>query len=196
MISWDSKNKQILTTLCRQCPDEYFAPYFSNSPHVGCCSYSPTFGLFEIYNMVKAGQRDFFLTTIYENERAEITEEGILVHADVDPRYQELAQRQLLPIQEAEDLRLRFSICQFFVQGKGCGLPAAFKNSTCRSFICLAVEESLSDREQQQLINWAKEIRAEVDEFVQRHRVVLKEKGWTFPNDIQPILDYLASIQE
>lgn len=196
MISWDSLNKQILTTLCRHCPDEYFAPYFPASPHVGCCSYSPTFGLFEIHNMVKAGKRDFFLRKIYENERAEITGEGILVHANVDPYYEELVEHQELSRLEVEDLRLRFSICQFFEQEKGCGLPPAFKNSTCRSFICLAVEERLSDREKQQLTGWAKDILSEVDEFVHRHSNVLKANGWTLQNDIHQILDYLASVHE
>lgn len=196
MITWDSSNKQILTSLCRSCPDVYFAPYHPALPHVGCCSYSPTFGLFEIYNMVKAGQRDFFLSKVYENKRAEFAEEGIRVLADVDAMYPELVLNQKLSPQESEDLRLRFSVCQFFVQGKGCGLPVSFKNSTCRSFICLAVEERLSDHEKQQLTEWAKAIRAEVDEFVHRHNAVLKAKGWTFQNDIHEILDYLESIHE
>lgn len=196
MITWDSMNRQILTPICRHCPEEYFAPYLSDSPHVGCCSYSPTFGLFELYKMVKAGQRDYFLGTIFENKNAAIMDDGVLVHADIHPQYPNIIQSQRLSPQEAEDLRLRFSVCPFFVQGKGCGLPSSFKNSTCRSFICMAVEESLSNREKQRLSEWAKEIRAEADGFVNRHKSFIKAKGWTFRKDIHHILDYLASIDE
>src|SRR5699024_794192 len=141
MINWDAHFKQLLSTQCQRCPDPYFAPLHHQLPHVGCCSHSPVFGLFEIYKMVKAGDRAFFVEQIYQNEHTVVDEYTLTVRAHIDPLYyEELPSNQMSPLEE-EDFKLGFSRCSFFVEGKGCGLNPLYKPSTCRSFICSTIEQ-------------------------------------------------------
>ncbi len=192
MINFDSKNKQILTSACLKCIDPYFAPAQQNMIHAGCCSYSPVFGLFEIYQMVKDGKENYFMERIYQNKEATVFPFEIVIHADVNPLFHKQKVDHLTPIEKA-DLRLQYSVCQFFKPKKGCDLPASYKNATCRSFICLPVEENLDHRTQTQLKEWNAIIRKEVHTFVELHRNVLQLRGLNLLNNVTAVIEYLQS---
>lgn len=192
-IFYDPQAKQILTPLCRQCPDEQFAPADDTRPHVGCCSYSPTFTLLEIYKMIKAGQLDFFIQRIYHHPNRSLKEFEITIHAHVAPSFFKLDLAELSK-EEYEEKKLGYSICQFFNPGKGCTLPPAFKTSTCRAFICLAVEKRLDKSRQQHLADWSREIQQEARHFNSTHKLVLKERGWNLREHLFQIIDYLEKL--
>lgn len=193
MISFDAKYKQVLTSACLQCKDPYFAPAKSEMVHAGCCSYSPVFSLFEIYQMTKDGKQDFFLETIYNHKTATIMPYEVIIHAEVHPLFYE-QKIDHLPQIEKDDLRLKYSVCQFFEPQKGCRLPASYKNSTCRSFICLTVEEQLNNEVQTQLKNWNTLIKQEVNDFVQHHRNELQQRRLNLQNNVQGLIVYLQSV--
>ncbi|RXT04812.1 hypothetical protein [Ammoniphilus sp. CFH 90114] len=194
MIYWDSENKQIMTSLCRSCPDDYFAPYSQDLQHVGCCSYSPVFSLYEIWKMVKSGKREFFIKRIYENADRTLAEYEVVVHAYVHNSYEHITRDQFLSKTELTDWKLKFSVCQFFVEGKGCGLDPYFKNSVCRSFICSAVEEQLGNEDQDHLKEWVRLIRLESETFNEHHKKILHRKAWSLEHHMPQILDYLQTI--
>lgn len=196
MTEWDPVHKQLLSSQCKQCPDSYFAPYQDGLPHVGCCSHSPTFGLFELYKMVKSGDRLFFWEQIYQHERSTVQELTITVHAYVDPLFHRVAKKQSLLPYEWEDTKLSFSVCSFFVHGTGCGLPPAYKNKVCRAFICSSIEDGLDDQQRADFVQRAREIREEVELFEKEHEAQMKRKGWTFQKNMASILDYLEGIEE
>lgn len=194
MIDWDSDFKQIMTSLCRSCPEDYFAPYRKELEHVGCCSYSPVFTLFEIWKMIKSGQTDFFIEKIYNNPYRSLGDYEIVIHAHVNEAYNRFAEGKLLSKMEEEDMKLKFSVCQFFVRGKGCGLNPLYKNSVCRSFICSAVEDKLDQASRLQLGQWARQIRTEAEGFNEQHKEILKRKEWNLRSHSTQILEYLGSI--
>jgi len=196
MINWDPIYKQLLSPQCKQCPDPYFAPYHDALPHVGCCSHSPAFGLFEIYKMVKAGDQTFFWEQIYHHEQSEVQELTITVNAHVHPLFKEVASKHSLSPQEEEDLKLSFSVCSFFVRGKGCGLHPDYKNKICRGFICTAIEDQLDNQQRHDLAHRAREIRQEVETFEQQHQAYIKQKGWSFQTHMEDILDYLMTVNK
>jgi hypothetical protein len=195
MIQWDETYKQLLTGYCIQCPENYYAPYSSELPHVGCCSYSPSFSLFEIHQMVKSEQTDFFWKTIYNQSNRTLAEFKIIIHARIAESYSQLDKTGLSPMQE-EDLRLKFSVCQFFVPNKGCGLDPRFKNKTCRSFICSAVEERLSTEEVEDMTRKAALIRTEVENFNSFHEGVLRGRGWNFIHHMDKIINYFYEVEK
>jgi hypothetical protein len=194
MISWDKVNKQILSHECIRCPDEYFSPNNEGLPKVGCCSYSPVFTLFEIYKMVKEGDRQFFIDHIYNHEQNTVKEYEIVVHARINPLYFSHIEGKALTVIEEEDAKAAFSVCDFFVPSKGCGLDSHYKNSTCRSFICSTIEERLAPSEQDSLVNWVKEIRQESESFHSVHKSQLQRKKWNLKQDRDCILDYLTAL--
>lgn len=193
MISFDPQAKQILTPFCRQCPDEQFAPVDETLPHVGCCTYSPTFTLFEIYKMIKAEQLDFFIEQIYNNPHRTLQEFEITIHAHVAAIFFKLDHSGLSK-KEYEEKKLRYSVCQFFAHNKGCTLPPAFKTSICRTFICFAVEQRLDKNMQQQLTAWSKQIQQEAKQFNSMHTQLLREKGWNLSEHLSQIVNYLAKL--
>ncbi|QOY35380.1 hypothetical protein AWH56_022250 [Anaerobacillus isosaccharinicus] len=192
MITFDSQYKQVLTSACLKCKDPYFAPAHPVMVHVGCCSYSPVFGLFEIYQMIKAGNSEFFMESIYHHRSATIMQYEIIINAEVSPLFYEQKINHLSPI-EKDDIRLQYSVCQFFKQQKGCTLPATYKNSTCRSFICLTVEEQLDDQTQAELKKWNTLIKQEVNAFVEQHRLELQRRSLNLQTNVQGVVDYLKS---
>ena len=195
MLIWDQKHKQLLSHDCRNCPDPFFAPYSEDLPHVGCCSYSPVFTLFEIYKMVQASEELFFWDRIYHNPNSTVKDYEIIVHAHVHSKFDEAKKEIGLSSKlEEEDFKLRFSVCQFFKDGKGCGLNPHFKNKVCRSFICPALEDRMEDSEKQHLEDHVKEIQAEVEGFLNVHETVLKQRGWTFADHMEEIVDYLEKL--
>lgn len=193
MLTYDTKDKQILTSICRNCPDPYFAPKHPSFPHVGCCSYSPVFTLFEIYKMLKADQKEFFLGHIYTNTSNSIRPYEIVIHANVHSLYDEIDQKDKSTT-EIEDTRIGFSICQFFEEGKGCTLHPPFKTSVCRSFICSTVEERLSAFEKEKLLNEVKSIKSEAEEFKVKHRIGLQKKKWNLQDNLPDLLNYLENV--
>jgi hypothetical protein len=190
MIHYDQINDQILTPLCRQCPEEYFKPLTDQIPHVGCCSYSPVFTLFEVYKIIKEDQIPFFLENIYHNPKATIFPYEIEVHARVHLSFEQYDSSSFTQI-EKEDLRIKFSVCQYFEQGKGCGLPPLFKTSVCRSFICSSVEERLDRDEKRKFTLYVRKIRSEASQFNLLHKKRLVEKGINFVHHLPQVLDYL-----
>jgi hypothetical protein len=195
MISYDERHKQILSPLCRKCPDEYFSPIDQRIPHVGCCSYSPVFTLFDIHKMLKDGQRAFFLEKIYNNESNTIRPYNIVIHANVHPLFDDYDTSTLSDI-EREDIKIKFSVCQFFEAGKGCGLPPQFKTDICRSFICSTVEEQISHEKMDQLTQWIKRIKQETSQFNTKHQNILSDKGLDIKMQLHDVLDYLEHVDE
>ncbi|WP_134699875.1 hypothetical protein [Ammoniphilus sp. YIM 78166] len=193
MILWDAENQQLMTPLCRNCPEDYFAPYRPHFEHVGCCSYSPVFSLYELWKMVSSGHREFFINNIYRNPNRTVKEYSVVVHAHVHPEF-ELYTKECDWRDAEEEFKLSFSICQFFVKGKGCGLDPRFKNGTCRSFICSAVEERLDQKGRVLLQDSARQIRYEVETFNQVHQDALSKKGWNLIDHLPQVLDYLEQL--
>jgi hypothetical protein len=191
MITFDSQHKQIMTNACLKCKDPYFAPARPEM-HVGCCSYSPVFGLYEIYQMIKTGQVEFFIETIFQHRSATIMPYEIIIHAEVSPLFSEEKIDHLSPI-EKDDIRLQYSVCQFFQPQKGCTLPPTYKNSTCRSFICLTVEEQLDEETQTELKKWNTVIKQEVHAFVEQHRTALQSRGLNLQTNVQGVVEYLKN---
>lgn len=183
-----------MTSLCCACPEKYFAPYDNTQEHVGCCSYSPEFSLFEIGKMVKAGQTDYFMNEIYRNSSQTTKDYSIIIHAYINGAYEALKKGVHFSEMEESDLVLKFSVCQFFVSGKGCGLNPYFKNTTCRSFICSAVEEQLDQAGKEMLQESVRLIREEADAFNAYHQNKLKKEGWNLRGHIDQILEYLDDL--
>lgn len=145
--------------------------------------------------MVKAGDRAFFMEKIYQHERSEIDRFSITVRARVHPLFFETIKAKKLTPMEEEDLKLRFSVCCFFVVGKGCGLNPAYKPSVCRSFICSTIEERLDESEVLALTRRVRQIRNEARAFENVHRARLEQKNGSLKTDIESILDYLSAIE-
>jgi hypothetical protein len=209
-IKWDAKSNQLLSTVCRNCPDPHFQRRSEELPHIGCCAYEPVFTLFEIYKMIAAGETDFFMEQLYRNPRNTIYEYEIVAGAFIHPlfysrrpgesespaeRYERLRQSPRTAYQ-AVDERLAYAVCQFFVDGKGCGLNPHFKTSICRSFICDAIEERLSEEERKQLSARQRMIRDEAEPFHRKYRAIFQEKGWTLGDNIEEIMVYLQELNQ
>lgn len=194
MISYDRENDQLLTPCCINCPDPYFQTQHHDLFHVGCCSYSPVFTLFEMAKMIRAERVDFFMERIYRNENNRIGPYEIEVHADVHPLFQKHDRAGLTQV-EREDLQQDFSVCQFFVPGKGCGLNPRFKTSVCRAFICTTVEERLAPEDKAMLDERTQAIYREAEAFNQKHETALKNKGWNLIDHLPQVLQYLATAE-
>lgn len=192
MITFDKKDNQILTTACINCKDPYFAPAKATMIHAGCCSYSPVFSLHEINEILKNNGRDDFFRFIYTNAKATIMPYEVIVHAHVDPLFHKQKLDHLSTIDQ-DDIRLQYSVCQFFEPQKGCRLPPPYKNATCRSFICLTVEEQLDEAMKLKLKEWNTSIQKEVHAFNEKHRKTLQLKGFDLQNNVQEVVDYLQS---
>ncbi|RKD23759.1 hypothetical protein BEP19_04840 [Ammoniphilus oxalaticus] len=145
--------------------------------------------------MLKAGDRAFFYEQIYRHEQSVVDDYTITVHAYVHPLYMEALQEKELSNLEQADLKLSFSVCRFFVEGKGCSLHPAYKTSTCRSFICSTIEEQLTDQQCSELSHRVRQIREEVRAFEVVHQAKLKQKNWTLSSQLEPILDYLEAVK-
>jgi hypothetical protein len=205
---WEEESKQLLSTVCRCCPEPHFQRRSPELLHIGCCAYEPVFTLFEIYKMVVAGEEDFFLEQIYYNPKNTVYDYEIVAGAYIHPLfYQRIPEEEESPAEryeklrqsphtayQAVDERLAYAVCQFFVDGKGCGLNPQFKTSICRSFICGAIEDRLTDEERAQLAVWQRAIREEAEPFHRRHQAILRERGWTLPQHVDSIIDYFKKI--
>jgi hypothetical protein len=181
--------------MCRQCPDEYFTPIDQRIPHVGCCSYSPVFTLFNIHKMLKEGQKEFFLDKIYYNKSNTIRAYNIVIHAEIDPLLDNY-DTTTLSTMEIEDIKIKFSVCQFFVEGKGCGLPPQFKTDICRTFICTTIEDQLSVQKKAQLTKWIKDIKQETSEFNIKHQDILSTRGMNLMDRLHDVMNYLEQVDE
>ncbi|MBN6187989.1 hypothetical protein JQN58_14030 [Aneurinibacillus sp. BA2021] len=201
---WDEGSRQLLSDVCRACPEPHFQRRSPKLPHIGCCAYEPVFTLFEIYKMIVAGETQFFLQSIYNNPRNSVHEYEIVAGASIHPLFYERAagetespaqryerlQQSPRTMYQAVDERLAYAVCQFFVEGKGCGLAPAFKTSICRSFICSAIEDRLSKEEHKRLAGWQRTIRDEAEPFHRKHKAVLMQKGWTLADHMEEVIDY------
>jgi hypothetical protein len=208
VISWDVENKQLLSPVCRRCPEPHFQPRTDQQAHIGCCAYEPVFTLYEIYAMVRAGEERFFLENIYKNPVNTIYPYEITAGGRLHPSYYVKKEGQeISPYEKTKDLsqnqrtrflavdeKLAYTVCQFFVDGKGCGLDARFKTSICRSFICQSIEDKLSKRDGEQLDAWRRSIREEAEPFHRHHKKVLQKEGITLLEDVQAVLGYFRKL--
>ncbi|MFC0472814.1 hypothetical protein ACFFHM_20585 [Halalkalibacter kiskunsagensis] len=196
MIEFDNTNKQILSQACLTCKDEYFQPPINNMPKVGCCSYSPTFYLYEIAQMCRRDEQ-FFFQNILAHPTAEISPFSIKIHANTHPAYSQAVanNKQTLSKIEEDDLRLSYSTCQFFKKEEGCTLHPSFKNSVCRSFICLSIENSLTEKKKQTLLKWTKLIKNEEMTFQRVHEHELKQKDLTLLSNPIEVVHYFQQLQ-
>lgn len=207
-IIWDRDAGQLLSAVCQNCPEPHFQRRTPQLPHIGCCAYEPVFTLFEIYKMIEDGQTDFFLNQVYSHPDNTVCEYEIIVGARIDPlfyekqpgekeapfeRYERLLQSPRT-IYQATDERLAYAVCQFFENGRGCGLQPKFKTGICRSFICTSIEEVLSDTERKQLADWQRVIREEADPFHRRQQAELERRGWTLPDHVEQIIDHFTAL--
>lgn len=126
MIHFDKTNRQILTSACLQCNDDCFQPPSKEVPKVGCCSYSPTFYLLEIKNMVQTNEV-FFQEYFLNHPAALIEPYSIKIPAIIHPMYNSRPIQQGLTKLEQDDLRQSYSICQFFKTNHGCTLDPSYK---------------------------------------------------------------------
>lgn len=191
MISFDTTYKQILSNACFNCCDAYFQPANPMLPKVGCCSYSPNFTLFELNACLKNNDEVFLREKIFANTNATIHDYEVIVHANVNEAFFTHDVSSLSKI-EVDDLKLSYSICQFFKEGAGCQLHPSYKNATCRSFICLAVEQVLSDIEQRSLSEAIKNIQEEAKAFNRYYTSLFQRKGWNFHNHLDKIIAYFS----
>ncbi|WP_216829166.1 hypothetical protein [Alkalihalobacterium elongatum] len=193
MIIYDKDNHQILSKACLNCADPYFQPAHSSLPTVGCCSYSPVISLFEIHQMLKLDDRDFFFHHIFNNTNATINDYNIVIHANVNPLFETENTDHLSSI-KTSDLKLSYSICQFFKMNKGCSLLPSYKNATCRSFICSTVESQMDTYEQKDLSEWTRSIQLETKTFNDTHQNILQKRGITLSRNVEDVLFYLEQI--
>ncbi|MBU8907986.1 hypothetical protein [Desertibacillus haloalkaliphilus] len=192
MIYYDNTYKQILTPVCRECPDDYFSCRAKGLPDVGCCSYSPTFTLFELYKIVK-DQRYDLIDRLSRNHNVTWNRYEVIVHANIDTSFFEIDLSPLSTI-EQDDLKLQHSVCQFFIEGKGCGLDPTYKTSVCRSFFCTTVEDRLSLDEGVQIGAAVKEIKADAEMFNNFHERELKIRNVTLKDNFGEVINYLKEI--
>ncbi|WCK55495.1 hypothetical protein PP175_05970 [Aneurinibacillus sp. Ricciae_BoGa-3] len=210
VISWDGENKQLLSTVCRRCPEPHFQPRTDELGHIGCCAYEPVFTLYEIYAMIRAGEEKYFLESIYHNPLNTIHPYEIMAGGRVHPSYYGKKDGEALSPHEkadalshnprtrflAVDEKLSYTVCQFFIDGKGCGLDPRFKTSICRSFICQSIEDKLSEREREQLDSWRRSIREEAEPFHRYHKKILEREGITLLEDVHAVMDYFRKLLE
>ncbi|MCL7747436.1 hypothetical protein [Halalkalibacter alkaliphilus] len=194
MIQFDNINKQILSSACLQCEDEFFQPPSNNIPKVGCCSYSPTFYLLEIAKMINKDEA-FFQNCILQHPKAHISPFHITVQAQVHPDYTHIANKESLSKLAADDLRHSYSVCQFFKYEKGCSLDPSFKNSVCRSFICLSIEAHLNKKEKESLQSWTHLIKHEESLFQRTHEESLKKLGVNLQSNPSAVVHYFKTLQ-
>lgn len=199
---WDADNKQILSALCMHCKDPDFTPIFEDMENVGCCRYEPVFTLFEIYKMASEGESDFFLQQIYHHPNRRVYPYEIVIGARIDQRFnrpeeQENYKRWLnnpSTRYRAEDLRLKYATCSFFLSGQGCRLPPHYKTSICRSFVCHTIEDQVSEETRQHLQTWQRNIIDEAEKFNRYHRERLQKKGLNLVDHVSEILQYFTQM--
>ncbi|WP_026671856.1 hypothetical protein [Alkalihalobacterium bogoriense] len=191
MITFEQQYKQILTPLCFHCPERYFAPAHDGIPHVGCCSYSPTFTLFELYQAIKEDKLESFKPYLQYNFIIDDFE--FKVPAIVDESFFTL-DVSALSDSELEERKLPYSICQFFKKNQGCSLHPALKNATCRSFICPTAEDTLQHDQQQQVEAWVKLIQDEARSFNNKHKAILSERNLTLAENLVEIISYFNTV--
>jgi hypothetical protein len=201
MTSWDHENNQILSPLCRSCTDKRFTPLYADMENVGCCRYEPVFTLFEVCQMLRDNNETFFWNEIYHHENNTIYPYEIMVHANIDERFntpfvQEEFERLLASkhtAYKAMELRTSFSVCSFFISGQGCGLPSHYKTHICRSFVCESVLCHGATQLRASISQWQSTIREECENF---NRIVireLKQEGIDLVNHANEVIAYLKS---
>ncbi|MDT8860620.1 hypothetical protein N0O92_10275 [Alkalihalobacillus sp. MEB130] len=195
MIQYDKINNQILSSSCLTCKDECFQPPNKEVPKVGCCSYSPTFYLLEISNMIHKDET-FFLEAILSNPKSQISPFHITVPANIHPSYSKTdSDLDLSPLEE-DDLRHSHSICQFFKNNQGCTLHPSFKNSVCRSFVCLSIEDHLNEREKQPLQAFTHYIKKEESNFQRIHEQQLRNLNADLQTSPVAVINYFKSLKK
>ncbi|WP_100372933.1 hypothetical protein [Bacillus sp. FJAT-45037] len=192
MVNFDKINRQLLTNACLTCQDPHFQRPTDKMPHVGCCSYSPIFSLFELHKIVMKDSSFFF--HLLNDENSHLNAYDIRVNAWIHPEYTTYQDRSLSKM-EKEDVKISYSICRFFEEGTGCTLSPTFKNATCRSFICTTVEDSLDQSHKNQFFSWVKTIQTEAYSFHKEHREHLENRKIDLIHNPQAVFDYLKSIE-
>ncbi len=143
--------------------------------------------------MLQNGLEEFLIESIYNNSNHTINPYEIIIHANVHPKFKEHELTGKSKIQ-IEDIKINYSICQFFQEKKGCTLDPLLKNYVCRSFICPTVEDLLP----KDLIAIVEEgttsITKEVHQFNSLHKQILKERKLNFQTDFTMTCDYLKSL--
>lgn len=209
-LTWDEEAKQLLSVVCRNCPEPHFQRRSPSLPHIGCCAYEPVFTLFEIYRMIESGQTDFFLNQVYSHPDNTVCEYEIIAGARIDALfYEKQAGEDEAPVEryhrllqsprtiyQATDERLAYAVCQFFEDGRGCGLDPRFKTGICRSFICTSIEDQLSVSERKQLADWQRIIREEGEPFHRREQAELEKRGWTLLDHVELIVSYFTELAQ
>ncbi len=185
----DQQNNQILSPLCSNCPEPYFKKAHPDLPNAGCCSYSPTFSLFELWKMVQKDER--FVRRLFELPTAEVLETEVKVHAHVHEGYSDRDDLSSLSPIEQSDLIERYSVCVFLRNGKGCMLDASFKNAVCRSFICPSVEATLSNELLHEIQAAIHAIQHEAKQFHTTCKQVLQELGLSLKKDHDEVIRFL-----
>ncbi|WP_027414802.1 hypothetical protein [Aneurinibacillus terranovensis] len=207
-IDWDETNLQILSSMCRKCPEPHFQPRTPELPQIGCCAYEPVFTLFEIYKMVSSGEEEFFLHSIYPNPKNTVYDYEIIAGGNIHPLFykkqpgqtetpyerHESLKKSVSTAYLAVDERLGYTMCQFFEEENGCGLPPAFKTSICRSFMCCSIEKALTEEERVLLDDWRRRIREEAETFHRKHKEVLQGKGISLGGNVLDIIGYLKQV--
>lgn len=207
-FTWDQHNKQLLSPQCCQCKDPHFQSISEEFEPAGCCRYEPVFTLFEIWKMIRNGEESFFKKEIYFNRQNSINEYEIMAGAHIHSSFYKekgdgsnpsLLFYQLMSKKhtkyQAIDLRLKYGICSFFIEGKGCGLKPSFKTSICRMFICDSIEGTLNKKELEKLHKIQKEVREEADTFHRLHAGILQNKGLNLMHHLDQVLLYLRQVE-
>ncbi|KHF40445.1 hypothetical protein [Halalkalibacter okhensis] len=138
----------------------------------------------------------FFLKHILHHPKALLSPYHITVQAQVHSDYERVFWKESLSKLEADDLRHSYSICQFFKNEKGCSLHPSFKNSVCRSFICLSIEARLNEDERESLHSWTQMIKHEEMLFQRTHEQALMDLGINLLSDPSAVMDYFKTLQD
>ncbi|MCK0471952.1 hypothetical protein [Halalkalibacter sp. APA_J-10(15)] len=191
MLEIDNTYNQLLSRACLNCLDPQFQPPKDTVEKVGCCSYSPTFQLLDIFRMCNDNVDQFW--SIYHHPAAIIHPYSIFVKAEVDSAFDQLNTQSLSPL-EKDDKRTSYSICQFFRKGKGCSLHPQFKNAVCRTFICTTIEEQLTSSDQKTMKEMIKKVYQETRDFQAIHSKNLKSQFIDLRDNPKAIVHYFQSI--
>ncbi|ARK30736.1 hypothetical protein [Halalkalibacter krulwichiae] len=89
---------------------------------------------------------------------------------------------------ENEDLKLSYSTCQFFYNG--CTLKPSFKSAVCRTFICMTIEESLSETKQDELQYWNRVFQKEEKDFQAFHVKELQKRNINLLDNPHKLIKY------
>jgi hypothetical protein len=192
VINFDKTNRQLLTSACLSCNEPHFSRPIEELPHVGCCSYSPVFSLFEL-SKVATEDPSFYFELVNQDANT-VNDYTIRINAWIHPAYQKNDHSLKRSTIEQEDLKISYSICRFFKENQGCTLKPSFKNAVCRSFICSTVEDRLATDEKSHLLEWVQDIQSEATSFHRKHETILKERRMSLKEHPNQVFSYLKAL--